>query len=155
MRRFIFLFVIWGVAAPCVADSGLPTGVKELRATVFGKTEVVVRAEVGVPKASDCMGWRWGAESECPKTALVNVVIKVGGEEIFVPRSAFADLGTPSRINLKSSASSVNVIVAGGDAATAYTATLIFSRTELKRRKVFGKEFKQTAWEDTTYSFPR
>jgi hypothetical protein len=40
------------------------------------------------------------------------------------------------------------VITTGSDAGSSYIATLRFSRTEIKGRKVVAGEFKETAWED-------
>lgn len=155
MRRGVSLLLAFGVSASYAADGRLPDGPHETKGLGFGRSEVLVRAEVGRVTDSRCAGWRWGAENECPHSVLVGLAVSVGLDQIFVPRSAFADLGSPTRIDVKPGPSSFDVIVVGGDAATAYTATLKFSRTELKRRKIFGNEFKQTAWEDTTYSFPK
>lgn len=121
----------------------------------FGNKRVVVRAEVGPSKAANCTGWRWGAESQCPPTALLGLNVFINGEQVFVPQSAFYDLGSPKEIELITGVSSLDVIVNGGIGASAYTATLRFSKTQLKRRKVAGKEFETTAWEETAYSFPR
>lgn len=137
------------------ADERLPSGLHETRAHGFGRLEVIVRAEVGPLKDMRCAGWRWGAENECPSSALLGLTVAVEGKQIFVPRSAFADLGWPTKVVLRTSTSSLDVVIKGGDAATAYTATLKFSRTELKRRRVAGGEFEKSTWEDTTYSFPK
>lgn len=155
MKILIAFVLALGVFSHCSAEIKLTEGENEVRAIAFGESEVVVRAQVSPLSLDHCEGWRWGAENECPRLALVKLAVYVGKEKVFLPRSAFADLGLPARIDLKTGPSLLDVVISGGDAATAYTAILKFSRTELKRRKVFGNEFKQTAWEDTSYSFPK
>jgi hypothetical protein len=154
MKQFIALLLAFGVPASFAADRALSDGWHERKALGFGHNEIVVRAEIGQVTVGRCAGWRWGAENECPRSALVALTVSIGREQIFVPWNAYADLGTPVRIDLKPGSSSLDLVVKGGDAATAYTATLKFSPTRLKRRKVFGNEFKHTAWEEVTYSFP-
>jgi hypothetical protein len=155
MKCLIVLVLLSLMRATLAADGRLPDGWHETKAQGFGSREVVVRAEVGSSKEGGCTGWRWGAENECPRSVLLGLTVSVDGEQIFVPRNAFADLGLPIKVVLKTSMSSLDVVIKGGDAAAAYTATLKFSKIELKRRRVTGDEFKKTAWEDTTYSFPK
>lgn len=155
MKAAIALFlatVCWMCHA---ADVWLTEGHHETIASAFKHKTIAVRTEVARLVDTRCAGWRWGSEGECPRLAIVGLAVAVDGEDIFVPRSAFADLGSPRSVTLRTRANSFDVIVEGGDAATSYTATLTFTQTALTRRKVFGNEFRQTAWDETKYSFPK
>jgi hypothetical protein len=139
-------------ALAAATGSWLPAGKTVVQAKAFG-ADITVRLEVGAPPAS-CAGWRWGAEGECPRAAVTGIEVAVGAEPLFVPRSAYADLGAPSNLEVRPGPASFDVVVHGGDAATAYAATLTFSRSTLQSRRVYNKSFRDSAWEETRYSFP-
>jgi hypothetical protein len=81
--------------------------------------------------------------------------VKVGGKPIFVPLSAFADLGNPRKVRIESRKEKGRfaVILTGGDAATSYSATLEFRDNLLSERLVRHGEFPDQSWEKTLYKF--
>jgi hypothetical protein len=97
---------------------------------------------------------RWGAENVCPKRTIVNLTVSVAKENLFIPRSAFADLGNPRSILLKTDSKKFVLIIYGGDAATSYIGELSFSNTQIISRRVESGENKESAWEETKFSFP-
>jgi hypothetical protein len=101
-------------------------------------------------------GYRWGGEDvEPPQTVVSQLTVVVGGHDVFVPLSAFADLGSPRTVEVKVTRRGFDLIIAGGDASASYRALLAFQGRELTRRKVQHGEFPKEAWEDTRYKFNR
>lgn len=99
-------------------------------------------------------GFRWGGEDAMvPPTLITSIVVQNGANKIFVPLSAYSDLGDPRRISLKSSAAGVELAIAGGDAGVAYNAVLVFEKGWLTRRRVANGEFPEQAWEETRYAY--
>jgi hypothetical protein len=152
--RTIAVAALFLLSTVAYADTTLALGVNEIRARAFDGVEVVVKATVAPPSSNQCVGWRWGAEDECPKFAIVGLDVAIGGERIFIPRSAFADIGSPTRWLLKRKGNSLELSITGGDAATAFTSTWKFTKNHLKVRKTHGSEFRRDAWEEIRYSFP-
>lgn len=152
--RLLILILLWFPSAFAFGGS-LKNGWYERKLNIDGGSGVAIRAMVGPLNLSKCEGWRWGAEAECPKSALLDIAVNVDGDDVFVPRSAYADLGEPAIINLRGNKNSFYLDVKGGDAALAYVAVLHFSRGYIVGRKVFANEFKESAWETASYSFPK
>lgn len=99
-------------------------------------------------------GFRWGGEDAmAPLTLITSIVVQSGADELFVPLSAYSDLGDPRRISLKASATGFELAIAGGDAAVAYNAILVFKEGWLTRRRVAHGEFPDEAWEETKYAY--
>jgi hypothetical protein len=101
-------------------------------------------------------GYRWGGEDmEPPQTVFSQLVVVVGGHDVFVPLSAFADLGSPRTVEVKVTRRGFDLIIGGGDASASYRALLAFEGRELTRRRVQHGEFPKEAWEETRYRFNR
>lgn len=99
-------------------------------------------------------GFRWGGEdSVAPATLITSVAVQIGAEKLFVPLSAYSDLGDPRQISLKPNAAGFELTIAGGDAGVAYNAVLIFEKGWLMRRRVTHGEFPDQAWEETQYAY--
>lgn len=99
-------------------------------------------------------GFRWGGEgSMAPLTLITSIVVQSGADELFVPLSAYSDLGDPRRISLKTTATGFELVIAGGDAGVAYNAVLVFKKGWLTRRRVAHREFPDEAWEETRYAY--
>jgi hypothetical protein len=153
--RYAFALLAFVASVSCKANAVLQEGVTEFRATAsLTGRHIFVRAGIATPSQEGCGNWRWGAEAECPGLAFASLQVRVGDVPIFVPRSAFADLGAPRSVSVNTHRRGFNIVVIGGDAATSYTAKLRFSYLEIKSRRVEGGEFKDSAWEETTFSFP-
>ena len=99
-------------------------------------------------------GFRWGGEgSSAAPTMITLVVVQRGAERLFVPLSAYSDLGDPRKIFLKSRTVGFELDIFGGDAGVAYNATLIFENGWLIRRRVAHGEFPDEAWEEPQYAY--
>ena len=133
-------------------DAPLSLGVSEVR--INDSPNVIARVKIGPVVQGSCDGWRWGAENECPKLALISLEVTVGDGSLFVPRSAFADLGTPHSAVLRKHGAEYELTIKGGDAATSYQAQIRFSRSQIRSRTVSSGEFPDSARERTTFSFP-
>lgn len=99
--------------------------------------------------------YMWGGdETSPPKTIIRAITVLRNGQSIFVPLSAYADLGKPTILTLaKLSGHGFRLTITGGDAAGSYRALLDFKNSEISRRKVVSGEFPKEVWEETTYSF--
>ena len=99
--------------------------------------------------------YMWGGDETFPPKKIIRAIaVLKNGEPIFIPLSAYADLGNPRKISLKKLPShGFRLIISGGDAAGSYNATLDFNKNEISRRKVVSGEFPKEVWEETTFSF--
>lgn len=96
----------------------------------------------------------WGGdEVSMPKTVITDMDVLSGTGRIYVPLSAYSDLGDPRQISLKRNQKGFQIIIKGGDAAASYKAILIFSNENIINRKVTHGEFPDEVWEETIYSF--
>jgi hypothetical protein len=108
---------------------------------------------------SNADGWMWGSEQECPRKMIATLTVTMNKKVIFVPASAYGDLGNVRSITIKPTRNGFDVGFAGGDAATSYRSTLRFERgatvdsTVLRSRIVRSGEFPDKAWEETRYHF--
>ncbi len=99
-------------------------------------------------------GFRWGGEDAmAPLSLITSIVVQSGADKLFVPLSAYSDLGDPRRLSLKTSAAGFELVIAGGDAGVAYNAVLVFEQGWLTRRRVAHGEFPDEAWEETKYAY--
>lgn len=99
--------------------------------------------------------WRWGTEQSCPSRKIGSIEMSFNGRSVFIPYSAFADLGNPTTIRLRQEAKSLRyaISIRGGDAATSYECVLRLKGGVLQERNVKSGEFPDDAWEKTTYRF--
>ncbi|MCC7634430.1 hypothetical protein [Stenotrophomonas rhizophila] len=115
------------------------------------------KVTVKTSKAADSLfkeGFRWGGEdTSAPPNLITSIVVQSGADKLFVPLSSYSDLGDPRRITLKPSATGFELAIAGGDAAVAFNATLVFEKGRLTRRRVAHGEFPDQAWEETRYAY--
>jgi len=125
----------------------------------FGHVEVRVSV-ANVQESQPCKAaasWRWGAENRCPKTLISTLEVKADDKSIFVPISAFADLGNPRTVTIEPGKDKDRfaVVIVGGDAAISYSARLEFKNNFLTKRLVMHGEFPAESWEETIYKFKR
>lgn len=119
--------------------------------------KVLVTPFPGAQTCKAASSWRWGAENACPNAVIGSVELRINEELVFVPISAFADLGNPRvvQIDQRKGKDRFAVILVGGDAATSYKATLEFQKDILLERVVRHGEFPTESWERTIYKFNR
>ena len=155
LTALLFLFfAIWSIDVYSASDAASKD--KELIAE-SGRISVRVTVSSS-PEAQTCQtasSWRWGAENVCPRTFVGALEVKAAGTLLFIPLSAFADLGEPRnvRVETRKGKSRFAVVLIGGDAATSYKATLEFRDNFLSERVVRHGEFPAQSWEKTLYKF--
>ena len=154
MRKQAVLLALLAASFPAIGDVHLELGHNKFSTTVAGKS-IQLDLEVGPPPPTGCVHWRWGAEADCPKSAVVALTVIYRNTSLFVSRSAFADLGAPSKLVVKPSRIGFRIEIAGGDAATSYVAVLEFVGDELRQRRVVNPSFANTAYEVTRFSYPQ
>jgi len=98
----------------------------------------------------------WGAETGFLPPNLVRALrVREDSQELFVPLSAYSDLGDIHRASLRPSPHGFILSLYGGETATGYVAALRFANGYLVSRAVSSDEFPQSAREETRYSFPK
>lgn len=136
------------------SSASLVDGVATITKHVAGDD---LKVTVKTSKTADGLfkeGFRWGGEDAmAPPTLITSIVVRSGTDKLFVPLSAYSDLGDPRRISLKPSANGFELAIAGGDAGVAYNAVLVFEDGWLTRRRVAHGEFPDEAWEETKYTY--
>lgn len=168
MRLLALLFLTLSVLSPTFAaekaitrDSSLTKIIANFANNMATIAEHVAGYDLKVTvKASSTAdgffkeGFRWGGEdSTAPTTLITSVVVQSGANKLFVPLSAYSDLGDPHQISLKPIANGFELAIAGGDAGVSYNAVLVFEKGWLIRRQVVHGEFPDEAWESTQYAY--
>ncbi|WP_152979630.1 hypothetical protein [Stenotrophomonas daejeonensis] len=166
MRRIAFLILMFvglssafaGDKAPVVArDSSSANFVHGVGSVTVHFAGGDLKVTVKTSKAADGLfkeGFRWGGEDAVsPLTLTTSIVVQSGAEKLFVPLSAYSDLGDPRRISLSANATGFELAIIGGDAGVAYNAVLVFEDGWLIRRRVTHGEFPDEAWEETKYAY--
>jgi len=116
-----------------------------------------VRVWLTVAKASRCVLTRhdyWGTNGgAAPHTVVTRLLVTVGGDTVYVPFRAYADLSEPLTIAIKCD-TAVAIVMTGGDAAGSYFARfLVGPGLVLKTGRVESGEFPNDVWEETRYSY--
>lgn len=149
----LLLLILWPFDACISSDATIQS--KELVVESGGiSVKVTVSPLPEFPPYNVPSSWRWGSENSCPRAFVGALEVKVMGMPVFVPLSAFADLGNPRDVRIEShNGNGFAVILTGGDAATSYTASLEFRDNLLSERMVRHGEFPDQSWERTLYKF--
>jgi len=79
--------------------------------------------------------------------------ILIDGREIFIPRSAYADLGDITTAGFTTADNHITLIIKGGDASESYLVKLLFGKDGLTERRLYSGEDDQKPLEVTHY-FP-
>lgn len=98
----------------------------------------------------------WGVpEYSNPKTVVDYMDIKLGGETVFQPFSAYSGLAEINEIQITTNDDDGFVVrVVGGDGAGSYRAAIEFDNTaKIIRKKVTQSSFPDDVWEEVNYSF--
>ena len=97
----------------------------------------------------------WGGDvGVLPQSVVSELRIRMDQKLIFVPLSAFGDLGDVMSVSFSSIARGFRVSFHGGNTAASYDATLLFERGVLLRREVRLRELPDERWEKARYGFP-
>jgi hypothetical protein len=135
-----------------------PNGQTEL--TLRKSSDDLVRISITQMKTGASAPYKgallWGGDvDELPTCVLSSMVVHERDESIFVPLSAYGDLGDVKLGSVEGTIGGFVIILHGGGTATGYDARLIFSRGYLVSRTVKSREFPKERNEMTTYSFPK
>lgn len=145
-------------AATGVSHAVAPEGNTELKLDrLAGRSLTVIISQA---KIGDSYPYKdallWGGDvGELPRTVMTAIRIDYGGEAVFVPISAFGDLGDIQRASLTVVRKGFILHLHGGNTAASYDATLRFDHGFITSRTVRLREFPDQTWEKTTFSFPR
>lgn len=95
----------------------------------------------------------WGADKYTkPQHMLSNIKITWSSKDVYLPATSFLGLANVHSVQIYSIGSGFHLLIKGGDAGTAYTATLGFFANRLTWRKIVGNSFPEVVWESAVYS---
>ncbi len=151
----IALFAALVVQVPAHAQS---VNVNLTKTLEIASDAISVKLSMRRIRSENCVApesWRWGAEGNCPSYLAESMIVTVGEHPIYIPLSAFIDLGDPRSVQLepRRRKGRFAIVIRGGDAATSYEATLELDKSQVLERVVRHGEFPEQSWEKTTYKF--
>jgi len=88
--------------------------------------------------------------SRFPCVILSSMSIIVDGNELFLPRSVFADLSDVTSIELGVSGKQMLLTMKGGDASEAYAVKVLFSKDQVTKRLLYSA-LQDPPVQETTY----
>ena len=161
MNKFLLCFFILLLSfsiEPSFAEDGIfVEGIAKASMALGASDLVSVSIEAVEPPNGYVFSkaYMWGGDEASPPKKIIKVITVLrNGQTIFIPLSAYADLGDPRKIILaKLPAHGFRLIINGGDAAGSYGAMLDFKKSDIFHRKVVSGEFPKQVWEETTFSF--
>lgn len=120
---------------------------------ITAKATIITSLKSTTCKAAD--SWMWGSEQSCPKNIIETFEVQKGNEKIFIPISAFTDLGNPQKLIIEQNKPDdvFTITIVGGDASVSYAAALNFKDGYINEKIVRHGEFPNEVWEKTTYKF--
>lgn len=89
--------------------------------------------------------------SRVPCSLTEQVRVLIDGSEVFIPRSAYADLGDITTAEFALSDKQVTLTIKGGDASESYIAKLLFGKDGLSERRLYSGEDDQHPLQVTHY----
>jgi hypothetical protein len=121
----------------------LANGNTSVTASLKGKhLKALFRTTVAPIPNSDSSKQRFAqcTSSRTPCSLTAQIEIFEDGNEVFVPRAAYADLGDISDAELTTSGDRYVLTISGGDASEAYIAKLEFNKERVVKRLLYGAE---------------
>lgn len=135
-------------------EASAQDGAISARARNSRNDEVVARlVVVDSTEAGHRSGWRWGSFGSSPSRIIEELKVVLNGKEIFVPLSAYVDLGNPKALNIEVDGEEFVIKIAGGETGESYVATLTVRDGYVTSRRVSSRAFPQEAWEATKYKY--
>ena len=156
VKKMIFAILVF---LPSWVIGAANTGLRFDEPLVFRNDPIKLVVKIEKSKTEEiCQGSnsrRWGSEYICPNWQITQFDLSFEEKPVFIPYSAFSDLGDPTLIQIeKDDNRHIYLIkIEGGDATTSYRATLKFQANLLLERIVRHSEFPDDAWEKTIYKF--
>lgn len=98
----------------------------------------------------------WGGHGDSkgpilPKTIITAIDVKINGKKVFVPLSAYSDLGNVIYMSFRGTEHGFRIIIEGGTEASGYDAVLEFNKRHIVRREVVLGCFPSEYGEETVY----
>jgi hypothetical protein len=161
--RALTLFACLVLPAVCTSAAGItqaikPDGRTDLALTRSGMKSV--RVALWTAKIGNTFPYKdallWGGDvDELPQQVVSSIEVHDGDQMIFVPLSAYGDLGDLKLGSLDPTVGGFTLSLHGGNTATSYDVKLSFAEGYLVTRIVTLREFPQQRFEKTSYSFPK
>jgi hypothetical protein len=163
LRRSLMMLSLFGLVTTIVMGTESLHAIKSQGSTELTLSAAgghTVRVSIGQMNLGADYPYRdallWGGDvGEPPQTALSTLQVKENNEVIFVPLSAYSDLGNVKTGSLDATKEGFTLNLHGGDTAASYDATLSFEHGYLRSRTVSLREFPAQRREKTSYSFPK
>ena len=135
----------------CSAVHSVAAGTTSLSVS-NGSGRVMAQVSARKSTAKDAFGPRY-KRGQFPEHILTvtELILRVNGESLFVPRSVFLDLAGTRSARLCWSDQAGRMVLSGGDGAESFRVELTFDRTAVKHRAVFSGELPGLPLEETTY----
>lgn len=154
----LFCLIVFGnVSAQPLVDVA-SDGITRLSITLSnGKNVVVVLQQTKLSESFPYKhGMLWGADDmRLPQSILTLIDVQIGKDQVFIPVSAYSDLGEVKSVSLNTITHGFCLQLHGGDTAASYDAMLTFKYDYLHSKKVTLREFPRQRWESTAYSFTK
>lgn len=148
LKPLCFALLLGSAAVARVTLPPATTTHLESRAGAYSASLTEVTSPEGLEK------WREEGWGPVNKRLLVSeFALKCKGKTIWVPLSAYADLGSPSQLRVVVRKDGCVVMLKGGDAGGAYSARIQVSGDEVTSREVHSNELPES-YERTTYHYP-
>ena len=136
MKLYLFLSIViiaclLAVMPSYAISADLVQGIAKLKGQLADGTTVKaeLRTMKVTPKYPYKHAFMWGGdETAVPKTVITAIDVRIGNEKIFVPLSAYSDLGDPRQTSLENMEHGFKLIITGGDAAVSYKRCLYLTR---------------------------
>ena len=93
----------------------------------------------------------YGITERNKEVLITGLTIRVDGSSVFVPRSAYADLYSPTDVVIEFRKAAGTIKIRGGDGSDAYIVTLFFDRKKVSRRTLANAIVENEPTEDTRY----
>ena len=150
------LGLLWSPVVRASATEDLILGpVSMMRVLSRGDT---LRVTVTVVLQDTSVLWAnrmWGGGEEDRLTRHVGTIeVTRHGKQVWIPLSAYADLGQPRTLDFLSVTQGLGFVIRGGETGTGYEARFYLKKGALSRRRVELGELRDDVWEETRYSPP-
>ena len=153
MRWFAVLWMVCVALRPDAGHASEVGAVRDSAVVIAQGRSVRVRVVVQMAPSPSAVepGEYWGTDG--PGGRLVSrIQIRVGRDDIWMPRSSWSDLSDVRRIELQGDSSGVRAILHGSETGLAYVAEFRVRSGRLRARRVSSVEMPQS-WERTEYHF--
>lgn len=163
LGRCAFLLLLVGLVAT-VADAAetlspiKSEGTTEL--TYKARSGNILRVQIWQAKLDPSFPYKdallWGGDvDQLPQTFLSSIQIVHNKKAVFIPISAYGDLGDVKFASLEPTKDGFTLHLHGGNTATEYDVNMRFQHGYLRSRSVALRELPEERWEKTSYSFPK